>query len=245
MNKNSNSYTVIYAAVMVIVVAVLLALAATALKEPQQANIRSEKMGAILKSLGQAKDMETASDKNEYIKEEFQKYITKAYSVSEDGNQSEMTTSEAVAALGKLPQIFAEKKAMPLFEAEINGEKAYVVPVTGAGLWGKIWGYVALKPDFETIIGVVLDHASETPGLGAEIATDKFQAQFPGKKIYKEGSVFFDLLKGKGSSEGNENAVDAVTGGTMTSAGVKKMLNNCLSAYSAFFNKAKTESSNQ
>lgn len=241
MNKNSNTYTIIYAAVMVIVVAILLALASTALKEYQQTNIRSEKMGAVLKSLGQAAEMNTVDNKNAYIKQEFDKYIKGAYAISEDGNAKEISLDEAVADLGKLPVIFAEKKAMPLFVAEINGEKAYVVPVTGAGLWGKIWGYVALKPDFETIIGVVFDHASETPGLGAEIATDKFQAQFPGKKIYKGNEIFFDLTKGKGSSEGNDNAVDAVTGGTMTSKGVKKMLNTCLGDYSAFFQKNKSQ----
>lgn len=241
MNKNSNTYTIIYAAVMVVVVAILLALAATALKKPQQDNIRSEKMGAILKSIGQAKDMETASNKNAYIAEEFGKYIQKAYFVDAEGNSSETEVSQAVNSLGNLPQIFADKKTMPVFEAEINGEKAFVVPVSGNGLWGKIWGYVALKPDFNTIIGVVFDHASETPGLGAEIATNGFQKQFQDKKITKDGEISFALLKGKGSSNGNDNAVDAITGGTMTSAGVTKMLNSCLGDYQAYFNKTKAE----
>jgi len=239
MNKNSNSYTVIYAAVMVIVVAVLLALAATALKAPQQENIRSEKMGAILKSLGQAQDMDNVSNKNAYIAEEFGKYIQKAYFVDAEGNSTDAEVSAAVNALGNLPQIFTDKKAMPVFEAEIDGNKAFVVPVSGNGLWGKIWGYIALKPDFNTIIGVVFDHAGETPGLGAEIATPVFQAQFKEKKIYKDGEISFALLKGAGSSNGNDNAVDAITGGTMTSGGVTKMLNSCLTDYSAYFNKAK------
>ncbi|MEG2282982.1 MAG: NADH:ubiquinone reductase (Na(+)-transporting) subunit C, partial [Rikenellaceae bacterium] len=125
---------------------------------------------------------------------------------------------------------------LPVFVSVDNsGVKKYIFPVQGTGLWGPIWGYVALADDFNTITGVVFDHASETPGLGAEIAQTPFQSQFIGKTLF-EGDEYIGvlILKGVGASKGDSHAVDAVSGGTITSRAVGDMLLDCLGGYRAY-----------
>lgn len=243
MNKQSNTYIVTYATVLVIVVAAVLSFAAIKLQPMQQANVKTEKMGAILGTIGEGEGAATAADKNKYIEEEFGKYITEAFFVDSTGGVTDAPTEKVLESLNNLPEVFAARTAMPVFVATVEKEgknrTEYVVPVTGKGLWGPVWGYIALNDDCNTIVGAVFDHKSETPGLGAEIASQPFEDQFIGKQIFnKEGRfVSIDLLKGKGSSAGNPYAVDAVSGGTLTSNGVKEMLWNCLGDYVPFFEK--------
>lgn len=246
MNKQSNTYIVTYATILVVVVAAVLSFAAIKLQPMQAANVMTEKMGAILSTIGQGKDADKAADKNKYIEAEFGKYITRAFFVDSTGTATDATPEQVLESLNDLPKVFVERTAMPVFEAtvETNGAKhvEYVIPMTGKGLWGAVWGYVALNSDCNTVEGAVFDHKGETPGLGAEIATPAFQQQFVGKQIFdKEGQfVSINLLKGHGASEGNPYAVDAISGGTLTSNGVKAMLKDCLSDYVPFFEKVQT-----
>lgn len=210
MNKNSNTYIVIYSTVMVVVVATLLAVAALALKSRQDANILNEKKEAILASLsagGQSYD----------------EYIT-AYVVNAQGEQIEGL--DPLQLLFDLKTAFAEK-TLPVFEAQ---DGRIVVPVSGVGLWGPMWGYVALEQDRNTIAGIVLDHAGETPGLGAEVATPKHQAMYKGKTLF-EGDEFVSVTLRKGGAKDPNHEVDAISGGTKTSDGVTAMLKSSLGAY--------------
>jgi Na+-transporting NADH:ubiquinone oxidoreductase subunit C len=214
--KDSNAYIVFYSAVMVIIVAVLLAFTSLSLKERQNANVLNEKKDAIVASLG--------LEKGSYDS------VIEAYVVNAEGEKIE-TEDTPLDKLFALADSYAAGE-YPVFENKATGE--IVLPVTGKGLWGDIWGYVALGADLNTIKGVIFDHAGETPGLGAEIATPKYQAQFPGKTIY-EGSqlVGIAVVKG-GAKEGDNHAVDAVTGGTKTSIGLENMIKDCLGCYDAF-----------
>lgn len=213
MNKNSNIYIVVYATVMVVVVATLLAVAAMALKSRQEANELNEKKEAILEALA-------AADRA------YDDYVT-AYAVDAQGQQIDAVTGdEALQMLFNLKDAF-EAGSYPVFEA---ADGRVVLPVTGSGLWGPIWGYVALEEDMNTIAGVVFGHASETPGLGAEIATPKHQALYRGKKLF-EGDEFVSVTLRKGGAKDPAHEVDAVTGGTKTSDGVTAMLRASLGAY--------------
>ena len=218
MNKNSNVYIIIYASVMIIIVAVLLSVASMALKSRQQANIAVEKQGAILSTIGLGGDADKVKDKTKYIEQEYEKYITDSYVVNGEGDRV-----EGAAAFGLLDKL-KDEYAKPQAERQL--------PVYGAGLWGPIWGYIALGSDWDTIRGAVFDHQGETPGLGAEITTPAFSGQFIGKTIF-DGEEFTGIavLKGAGASAGNDHAVDAISGGTITSRGVESMLRNCLEAY--------------
>lgn len=209
-DKNGNAYIIMYSTVMVVVVAVLLAVAALALKPRQDANDLNEKKQNILASL-------SAQDQS------YDEYID-AYVVDKDGKR--IDGEDVFALLNDLPGTFEAGK-FPVFEAK---DGRVVIPVTGMGLWGPIWGYVALEKDMDTVAGIIMAHKGETPGLGAEISTPKYQANFVGKTIF-DGDKFVSVKLRKGGAKDPAHEVDAISGGTKTSDGVTAMLQNSLSNY--------------
>ena len=209
-DTNSNAYIILYSTVMVVIVAALLALAALGLQKRQYENELNEKKQAILASL-------SASDQR------YDEFID-AYVV--DKNGARIDGEDVFALLNDLPGAYAAGK-FPVFEAR---DGRVVVPVTGMGLWGPIWGYVALEKDMNTVVGVIMAHKGETPGLGAEISTAKYQANFVGKTIF-EGDKFVSVTLRKGGAKDPAHEVDAISGGTKTSDGVTAMLYNSLANY--------------
>jgi Na+-transporting NADH:ubiquinone oxidoreductase subunit C len=252
MNKNSNTYTFLYAAVLVIVVAAALSVTSILLKKPQEQNITTEKKQNILLSVGKGLITDTTSDKNAYINAQYDTYIVESFVVNGNGERKsgeafEINMKAAYEKIKALQQ--AAGNEQPPLRANLNlpvfvckdddGSLKYILPVYGAGLWGAIWGYIALNDDFDTIYGAVFAHKGETPGLGAEIASEAFAKQFTGKKIFEENTfTSVKVMKG-GAPKGNRHSVDAISGGTITSQGVEKMLYDCLNAYKAFLETSK------
>ena len=209
-DKNGNAYIIMYSTVMVVIVATLLAVAALSLQKRQYANELNEKKSSILSSLSaQDQDYDTFID---------------AYVVDARGEKVE--GQDVFELLKDLQGAFDDGK-FPVFEAK---DGRVVIPVTGTGLWGPVWGYVALEKDMDTMAGIIMAHKGETPGLGAEIATPKYQALFVGKKIFK-GDEFVSVKLRKGGAQDPEHEVDAISGGTKTSDGVTAMLYNSLHHY--------------
>ena len=208
-DTNNNAYIILYSTVMVVIVAVLLSVAALALKPRQDANDLNEKKRNILASL---------SAEGESYDQFIDAYVVDAQGQRIDG--------DVFVLLNDLPGAFAEGK-FPVFEAK---DGRMVIPVTGMGLWGPIWGYVALEKDMNTVAGIIMAHKGETPGLGAEISTPKYQANFVGKTIF-EGDEFVSVTLRKGGAKDPAHEVDAITGGTKTSDGVTAMLRNSLEHY--------------
>jgi Na+-transporting NADH:ubiquinone oxidoreductase subunit C len=135
---------------------------------------------------------------------------------------------------------------LKIFKSTAGGKTLYIIPVNGSGLWGPVWGYVALQEDWDTISGVVFDHKGETPGLGAEISTPKFEDQFIGKKLFEGANlVSITVLKGAGASRGNDHAVDAISGGTITSRAVENMIRNTLAKYKSYIENQRNNESVQ
>ena len=219
--KDSNAYIVFYSTVMVVIVAVLLAFTSLTLKDKQDANVLDEKKNAIVASLGLEKGSYDST--------------ISAYVVNAQGEKLAIDENATLQKLFDLPASYAAGE-YPVFEDKNTG--ALVFPVTGKGLWDDIWGYIALENDLNTIKGVVFDHAGETPGLGAEIATPKYQAQFPGQTIY-EGDQFVGIYVVKGGAQGAAHSVDAVTGGTKTSEGLQNMIIDCLGCYDNYIKSVK------
>ena len=226
MNRDSNSYTFIYASGLVLLVAVLLAVAAVGLKPFQSKNVRVAKMTDILKSVNIASDPSDAEVKyNQFIKETF--ILNK---------KGEKISGDAFIVDLKV-ELAKEDPKLPVYICKLqDGSTKYILPVRGAGLWGPVWGFIALNEDKNTIYGATFGHKGETPGLGAEIEKEAFQVQFKGKQILKAGEIYFQIAKG-GAKPGDMNAVDAISGGTITSKGVQAMLMDNLSLYSVFLKK--------
>lgn len=240
MKNFSNKYIFIYSIILVAVVAVLLSVVAMSLKSRQQMNKDNEKMQNLLAAIG-LKDVK-ASDAAATYAQYFDRELTVNMAgeiVSEyDIKSGEMVKGNAeqrafVTDL-KAQQLLGEQGAFPIYTFTKDGESGYVVPVRGAGLWGAVWGNVALASDFNTVIGVTFDHESETPGLGAEITTEKFQAPFAGKQILDENGQVVSIRVKKHADAENIHEVDAITGGTMTSNGMDAMLTTDLPRYQKF-----------
>jgi Na+-transporting NADH:ubiquinone oxidoreductase subunit C len=228
MNTNSNTYTIIYASVMVVIVAFLLAFVSSALKSKQDKNIELDTKKQILSALN-VRDIKDADA-------EYNKIIKADMLLNQDGSLSENAQGFTTA----FEKEAKENNRLHVFVADVNGEKKYVVPVYGAGLWGAIWGYVALNADKNTIYGTYFSHASETPGLGAEIATDHFQSEFKDKKVMNNDKVALSVVK-NGHVTDAAHEVDGISGGTITSNGVDAMLKACLESYNSFLTKNEEE----
>jgi len=237
MRSFSNTYIFVFSLIMVTIVAVLLSFVATQLKPLQEMNVQIEKKQDVLRSVGKAEDAAEADDKNTYINEEFAKYITDSYVVDYTGKMVETDAFEVMLGLTAEIRLPREERNYPVFiYSENGGPKKYVVPVRGKGLWGPIWGYIALEEDLNTISGAVFDHKGETPGLGSDINTDWFQEPFAGKTIFNEEGEFVsvEVVKG-GADPSNIHQVDAIAGGTITSKALEEMIIDCMTGYVAHF----------
>jgi Na+-transporting NADH:ubiquinone oxidoreductase subunit C len=237
MRSFSNTYIFVFSLIMVTIVAVLLSFVSTQLKPLQEMNVQIEKKEDVLRSVGKAEDAAEAEDKNTYINEEFAKYITESYVIDFEGNRVDADAFKIMLELTKEIRLPREERNYPVFiYSENGGPKKYVVPVRGKGLWGPIWGYIALEEDLNTISGAVFDHKGETPGLGAEINTGWFQEPFIGKTIFNEAGEFVsvEVVKG-GADPSSPHQVDAISGGTITSKALEEMIIDCMTGYVAHF----------
>ncbi|HQI70130.1 MAG TPA: NADH:ubiquinone reductase (Na(+)-transporting) subunit C [Bacteroidales bacterium] len=226
----SNRYTLIYSAILVIVVAVALTIVAVKLKPAQTNNIRVEKMQNILKSVNMESDTKNAEKL-------YNKYITESFVITSTGELKTDIKAFDVDLNLELKKR-NEQRNLPVFVyTSDEGNRNYIIPVRGKGLWGPIWGYISFNNDFNTISGTMFDHKGETPGLGAEISTTVFQEQFIGKTIFDEQMNFVSVkvVKG-GAAPDDKHGVDAVSGGTITSQGLEKMIFDGLSPYITYFN---------
>lgn len=197
----SNRYIFIYSAVLVVVAALILTVVSVSLKPLQTRNQQAETKQMILKTIG----VEATRDNADKL---FDQYISVGAYPSVRPDEA---TEEGVHG------------STPLQFYRYDG--GIIIPMRGTGLWGPIWGYLALDST-STVVGAVFDHKGETPGLGGEIATDKFAARFIGKKMDTQA-----IHLAKNADHNNPYEVDAISGGTMTSNGVTAMLQKAYENY--------------
>ena len=228
INRQGNTYTIIYSAVIVLVVGIVLSMVYQALRPEQLDNIANDTKRQILAAVHV-----TPQDKAE-IPALYEKTITDSYIVNYRGDKVE-TSQEAfdinVADEVKKPD---NERMLPVFVANTDDGTKYILPCYGAGLWGPIWGYVAFDDNGDTVYGAYFSHQGETPGLGAEIEKPEFADQFKGKNVFVDG-VFESIAVVKAGQKPNEgDYVNGISGGTITSQGVQKMLRSSLQPYSSF-----------
>lgn len=232
MNKNGNSYTFIYASVMVVLVAALLSATAIVLKPRQVKNAEIEKKQNILASV----NIETTALNAEEV---YAQNIRNAYVVNSSGEQVDGDAFNVDLKKEKAKPL--EERVLPVFECQTGDGLKYILPLRGAGLWGPIWGYLALNDDLNTIYGVNFAHQGETPGLGAEINTPIFQEPFKGKTIFDASGKLVSITVAKSNETAPaEHKVDAISGGTITSKGLQQMLLDDLTNYQNFITRKKS-----
>ena len=229
MNRQGNLYTIIYIVALVVVVGAALAFTSISLKDRQQANVEADKMAQILASV------QITPEPGQVI-DDYKRFITDTYCVDMQGNRIEGATAAFDVDVDAQSKEAPDKRLLPVYECTLDdGSVKYIMPMYGAGLWGPIWGYISVDADGSTIYGTYFAHQGETPGLGAEIEKPKFREQFDGKHLIKNGAFVPVAVEKHGlAPQGNEDYVDGISGGTITSKGVGAMIDNCLSPYSSF-----------
>ena len=241
MDRDSNLYTFLFATFMVLVVASVLAFTSQSLKDLQRENVRKEKMQNILSTVG----INVSRDESETL---YKKYITEELALKIDGSVNKNINPFSDIVLAKEIKKDYDKQHFPLYIAEIDDEKYYIIELRGVGLWDAIWGYMSLKNDLNTIKGVSFDHKGETAGLGAEITKDWFKESFVGEKVFDLDGNLAGITVLKGNNDPNntdkdDHEVDAISGSTITGDGVTDMIKERLNNYLGYFDSIKTNSS--
>ncbi len=210
MKKFSNRYIFLYISIFVILVALLLGMASLWLQPFQKENRDNEEKKQVLRAAGY--ELDESVDVADLFSQ-----VANADTLSSEDNNSSL-----LYYIVKTPQ----------------KETSFVIPLSGKGLWGPIWGYIAVADDGKTLVGAVFAHKSETPGLGAQIATSNFSFAFRGKLLFDEEGNFVSIKVVKGgvlnSRVAPKHGVDAITGGTITSRGVEEMIYHSLLPYVPF-----------
>jgi Na+-transporting NADH:ubiquinone oxidoreductase subunit C len=242
INKNSTSYIITFAVILISVTALLLSTLSISLKDAQTQNIENEKRIFILSAAGEFTIDEASSKSKQEIAEIFNKKIQSVvidYKGKQvDGNAFNIDVVKEFKSTSKNPQL--RQYALYTYTND-EGKVKYIIPMAGNGLWGPVWAYVALKDDQNTIDGVVFDHKSETPGLGAEITQKWFRNKFTNepKKILDENGEYKSIQLVKGGVKNPTHEVDAIAGSTITSKGVSKMLQENFKPFMLYWNKIK------
>jgi Na+-transporting NADH:ubiquinone oxidoreductase subunit C len=231
MNRESNAYTILFSAIMVVIFALGLSLIHQTLRPKQIQNENVDTMRQILRSLNIEAGAATAEAK-------YAELIKNAYLIAPDG--SRVVGTEGIQYYDRAFSAISKKDAagLPVFEANVNGSTVFILPMRGAGMWAPIWGYLAVNADGNTIFGATFDHTSETPGLGDAIATQAFGERYIGKRLFQNGTfTSVSVVKPGTSSLGGEDYVDGVSGGTITSRAVGTMMYQSIGAYKNFLMK--------
>ncbi|WP_159022705.1 Na(+)-translocating NADH-quinone reductase subunit C [Formosa sp. L2A11] len=243
---DKNSYTIIFAIVMVFVVGALLAFTASSLKPRIAENQRIEKQQNILYAMGvnDNTDGSAVFVSTTDAPELFKKYITHQLVIEngvpkEDNEAYLMDIKKEKAAAISDPS----KRRLPLFIGEKDGKKLYVAPIYGKGLWDAIWGYVSMDENM-VVQGAYFDHKGETPGLGANIKERFFMDDFIGEHLLDASGNFKGITVAKGNADPKnedktDNEVDAIAGATITGNGVTAMIKSDLKLYKPYFDNLK------
>jgi len=222
MSRDSNLYTFLFVGIMIVGIASILAYTSQTLKPMQDENVKNEKMQNILSTVG-------INVSREEAEESYKKYIVEELALKIDGSINENINPFSDLNLAKELKKDYEDQHFPLYVAEINSEKYYIIELRGTGLWDAIWGYISLKSDFNTVNGVSFDHKGETAGLGAEITKDWFKESFKDEKIFNSNGELVGITVLKGNNDPNnidkdDHEVDAISGSTITGDGVTDMI---------------------
>jgi Na+-transporting NADH:ubiquinone oxidoreductase subunit C len=236
-NKENNSYTVLFAAIMVVIVGSILAYLASALSGKIKENERFEKQQNILYAMGVNENQDESSVNfipTDKVEVEFSRFITEQLVISGD----QITQNDEAYLIDLKKQIAAIKNGetgeLPLFIGEKEGNKYYIIPMYGKGLWDAIWGFIALNENM-VVQGVYFDHKSETPGLGANIKQRYFMDDFAGESVLNNNQ-FKGIAVAKGNNDPankikDDNEVDALAGATITGNGVSAMIRESVNLY--------------
>ncbi len=231
--KDSVSRTVMVALVLCVVCSVIVSTAAVLLRDKQQANAINEKKYNILAAAGIEVvdgDLDAAFAT---ITPKLVDMRTGEFSTDRDVNKYNMRKAAKDPAQARAltrEQDIASIRKQSLYSTVYlvqgdQGIERIILPIHGYGLWSTLYGFIALESDFNTVAGLGFYEHAETPGLGGEVDNPRWKGQWPGKKVYAEGSYepIIGLIKGKAEAD-ELYKVDGLAGATLTSNGVTNLV---------------------
>jgi len=232
MDRDSNRHTYLFAGIMVVTIAFVLSFTSESLKELKLDNVKKEKMQNILSTVG----VNVTRDESEAL---YNQYIIEELSLTHNGDIDQEVNAFNIKLALEIKKDL-DNQRFPLYIANLDNTKYYIIPLRGNGLWNAIWGYIALKEDINTIEGISFDHQAETAGLGAEITEDWFINSFNDEKILNSNGEFVGIYVSKSNNDPdnidkNDNEVDAISGATVTGDGVSDMIKERLENYLPYF----------
>ena len=234
VNKNSTSYTITFAVILVVICGGWLAFLASSLKEQQTANVENEKRQYILSAAGAYDIAALKGMAQAEVKEIFEASV-KSKVLDVNGKVLEGVDAFGINIVKEYKATIGQEniRKYPLFTYTKEGVSKYVIPMAGNGLWGPVWGFIAIGSDKNTIADVVFDHKSETPGLGAKITETSFTSLFTNspKHIVTKNGTYKGVKVVKGGVKNPEHEINAIAGATITSKGVGKMLEGGFKPY--------------
>ena len=238
LNKEKNSFSILFAAVVCVVAAGLLSFASTKLRPLQEANAKLDKQKNVLVALKVGRDGErygTEQVKAFYADTADQATVQKLYETYVRAGVVDLATGDVVE--GADPEAIGPGQA-PIWSLVKDGKvEAVAIDAIGKGLWSTLYGFLALESDFNTVRGITFYSHGETAGLGARIEEGWFQDGFVGKKIYDENGALVSVSVAKGATAKGEHEVDGISGATLTCKGVTGLLANELKAYGKWIEK--------
>lgn len=244
INKESLGYIVFMAVAVCLVCSIIVSTAAVALKPQQQINKTLDIQQNILRAAGLLPEDSNLSADGKSVDELFSQFqviaveldtgkVLADYPVDgydpikaarEPALSRDLNGDEDIAVLGRRENV----SLVYLIENAAGQTETVVIPVRGYGLWGTLYGYLALSGDASSAVGLGFYDQKETPGLGGEVVNPKWKAQWPGVKIYNDtGTPAVALVKSR-SPSGSPRAeyeVDALSGATLTTRGVENLVN--------------------
>lgn len=241
--QHSKPYSIGFILIITALFGLLLALAASALRERQQFNEEVNVKRNILMAVGvldRDREMEL-----EEIDAMYQESV-QSFAVDPEGTIVEGVSGESLDLEVVLQDPDTSQHRYPVFVAtDAGGSTVYAIPVFGKGLWSTLYGYLALEADLETVRGMTFYAHGETPGLGAEIEQAWFQDNFVGKKIYDAGALrTIQVVKGTVENRiqdpgDRDYYVDGISGATITGRGVSNLLETKVALYEPFFRRVR------
>ncbi len=213
--------TILFATVLCLVCSLLLTMASTGLKAFQRENALVDRQKNILQAVGA---------------------VTPGQSYTADGIKALYQSSIQCVSVGDSGKVMSaeatSRNTLPLYLYLKDDEVAsYIIPVDSRGLWGRIYGYLALDTDGSTVTGFTVYQHAETPGLGGEIENQWFQRNFVGKRIVDSTGEFVSIKIAKGTVKNvvrqdlQPNYVDGISGATMTGKFLSEGLEDILQTY--------------
>ena len=233
--QQSNTYTLLFTAIVTIILGFMLSLAATSLKEQQDLNVALDIKKNILRSLGFSEsDDEPWTQQN--IQDIFERNI-ESFVIDKNGNKVLDMSVDNIIQTDQYPVYCSHTSG-----GVIDG---YAIPISGKGLWSTLYGYIALEADGITVKGITFYKHGETPGLGGEVEKEWFTSNFVGKRIVDDNGklVSIEIIKGEVDERSPEayHQVDGISGATMTSKGLNAFLKTDLEKYEPFFQQIRKE----